>query len=788
MKPHRIIGQRRVKIDAVEKTTGAALYTDDLRLPRMLYARLLRSVHAHALIKRINLQPALELPGVEVVICGRDLPEKFGVLPRNQDETAMAMDRVRYVGEPVAAVAARDEATAERACELIEVEYEVLPAILTIEDAIEAEQSIHDWTRKPNAHKVVSLEFGEIEHGFARADHIREDVFFYEGSNHAALEQHAALAQYDPEGKLTVWSGTQVPHYLHRALSIVLGMPANRIRVVVPSVGGGFGGKSEPFGFEFCVAELARRSGRPVKISLTREEVFYTHRGRHPVKMLLKTGVRSDGTLTALSARAFLDGGAFSSFGIATAYYVGSLLPLTYKLPAYSFDGVRLFTNKPPCGPKRGHGAPQPRFAWEIQLDKIAQDLDIDPIELRQRNLVEAHSMTMNSLRISSCGLKECLDRVTEASRWNERYTDLPRGKGLGVAVSAYLSGTATTMWHPELPHSGVYVQLDRLGGVAVFCGSAEIGQGSDDLLAGIVAEELGLYPEDVRVITGDTGITPVDLGSYSSRVTFMSGNAAIAAATELRAKLFDVTAEKLQVPVDRLEAADYCIFDRTNPAVSIPYVDAVVLAEARHGTLGATGSYFPPKLGGDYPGAVIGTSPAYSFSACVAEVSVDLETGQVTVDKLWVAHDCGKALNPPVVEGQIQGCAYMGLGEAILEAQTFDKRGLHLAPSLLEYQLPTSMETPPIEVFLVESDDPEGPYGAKEAGEGPENPIVPAISNAVWRATGIRFDDVPLSAEKVYQALFPTPASPERKIPMPDYQFPEPLRPATPEARRVKL
>lgn len=772
----RIIGHSRPKVDAISKATGALKYADDIFLPRMAYARLLRSPHPHALIRSINIERARELPGVLAVLTGGDLPTRFGVLANNEDETALAIDRVRYIGEPVAAVAAMDEATAEQAVALIPVDYEELEPILSIEQALAAgTDRIHDWTRRPNVHKHIALEFGDVSAAFDAADYVREDTFYYEGSGHVALEEHAVVASFERDGKLTVWSGTQVPHYLHRALSKVLGIPDGHVRVIVPGVGGGFGGKSEPFGFEFCTAELSRRTGRPVKLSLTREEVFYTHRGRHPGQIWIKTGVKKDGTLTGLAVRAFLDGGAYSSFGIATTFYVGSLLPLTYKLPAYRYEGIRVFTNKPPCGPKRGHGANQPRYAWEVQLDKIAEDLGIDPIDLRLRNLIEPYSTTMNSLRVTSCGLRECIEKVAAASGWYERRASLPRGKGLGVAVSGYLSGTATTMWHPTLPHSGAYVQLDRGGGVTVFCGSAEIGQGSYHLLAAIVAEELGLYPEDVRVIAGDTGITPVDLGSYSSRVTLMSGNAVFQAVTRLREKLFQVASQLLEVSPEQLAVGDYKIYDATDTSNAIAFVDAVVRAEARFGTLGATGSYTPPRLGGEYRGAVIGTSPAYSYTACVAEVSTDLETGHVKVDRMWVAHDCGRALNPALVAGQIHGCAYMGIGEALMEAQTFDKRGLHLAPSLLEYHLPTSLETPEIETIIVEAIDAEGPYGAKEAGEGPEVPIVPALSNAVYQATGIRFDDIPLHAHKIQRALAAGVKQVGPATKLPAYTFPEP-------------
>lgn len=774
----RIIGKSRPKVDAVSKVTGAAKYGDDIFLPRMAYGKLLRSTQPHARIRDIEIGRALALPGVLAVITGRDLPTHYGILPNNQDETALAMDRVRYIGEPVAAVAALDEATAERACDLIEVTYEPLKPIFSIEDAVSpGAQAIHEWTRIPNAHKIVALEFGDVDAAFARADLVREDTFFYEGSSHVPLETHAVIAKYE-NGHLTLWSGTQVPHYVHRALAQVMDIPYGRVRVILPVIGGAFGGKSEPLSFEFCASELSRRTGRPIKIVLTREEQYYTHRGRHPAKMWMKTGVKRDGELTGLAAKIFLDGGAFSSFGIASTYYTGALTPITYKLPAYKFEGVRVFTNKPPCGPKRGHGGPQPRFAFEIQLDKIAEELGIDPVDLRLRNVIEPYSTTVNSLRVTSCGLRECIEKVEDASGWRERRAQLPSGTGLGFAVSAYLSGTGTTMWHPDLPHSGAHVQLDRGGAISVFCGSSEIGQGSDHLLAALVAEELGVYPEDVRVIAGDTGTTPVDLGSYSSRVTFMSGNAVLKAASELKDKLRQVASEVLEVAPEELEFDDYRIIDRNDRANAISLVDAIVRAEARFGTLGATGSYSPPRLGGNYRGSVIGTSPAYSFTACVAQVNVNHDTGEVQVEKLWVAHDCGRALNPALVHGQIQGCAYMGVGEALMETQRVDKRGLHMSPSLLEYRLPTSLETPEIETILVQAIDPEGPYGAKEAGEGPQNPIVPAISNAVYQATGIRFDDIPLNADKVYSALHRKANRKETLFTVPNFRFPEPERP----------
>ncbi len=416
---YRVVGTPRPKVDAYGKVTGRALYADDIMLPRMLYGRLLRSPHPHARILSIDTRAALALPGVLAVIIGEDLPRKYGILPSSQDEYALAIDKVRYVGDPIAAVAALDPDILDEALRLIRVEYEVLPALMSIDEALaHPETKINDEARVGNIHKAVSYEFGEIEAGFAEADYVREDWFYYEGNNHAPMEEHACVANWEPNpadpvgGRLTLWSSTQTPHYVHREVSKVLDLPRSHVRVIAPNVGGGFGGKSDPFSHEICACELARRTGRPVKITCTREEVFLNHRGRHPVKMWIKTGVKRDGTLTAMHFRSFLDGGAYGSYGIATTYYTGALQTVTYTLPAYKFEGMRLFTNKPPCGPKRGHGTTQPRYAVEVHLDKLAHDLGLDPIELRRRNLIQPYTRTINGLRITSCALGECLDAV----------------------------------------------------------------------------------------------------------------------------------------------------------------------------------------------------------------------------------------------------------------------------------------------------------------------------------------------------------------------------------------
>ncbi|HVR89352.1 MAG TPA: molybdopterin cofactor-binding domain-containing protein [Candidatus Limnocylindria bacterium] len=750
-----ILGRRLPKVNSWAHLTGSAKYADDIILPRMLYGRLLRSTEAHARIKRLDVSRALAYPGVIAIVTGADMPEKMGIMPSTQDETALAVDKVRYVGEPVAAIAALDEDIAFDALSLIDVEYEPLEPILGIEEALTRDDvKIHDESKRGNVFKEVHLSFGDLDKAFAEADHVREDWFFFEGNTHAPIESHSCVANGEANGNVTLWTCTQVPHYLHRELEKVLGVPRARIRVIATPNGGAFGGKSDPFAHEFAACLLALRTKRPVKFTLDREEVFYAHRGRHPVKMRIKTGVKQDGEITGVHFQSWLDGGAYASYGIATTYYTGALLTVTYRVPAYKFDGVRVYTNKPPCGPKRGHGTTQPRYAFECQLDKIAEDLGLDPLEYRKRILQPANSRTVNDLRITTMGLGECLERVGEATGYSKKHGKLAPGKGIGLAGSAYISGAGLPIYWNEMPHSGATVKIDRGGGVTVYCGTAELGQGSDNMLASITAETLGVLPEDVHVVSGDTSLAPVDLGSYSSRVTFMAGNAVKDAASRLREQLVCVVAERLGVPAARVVTALGRVFDRDDPETGLTFVEAAVAAEARYGTLSAAGWYKPPPgIGGTFKGAGVGPTPAYSYQACVAEVRVDLETGVLTVDRMVTAHDCGRALNPVNVEGQIEGSMYMGYGEVIGEEQVF-RGGLHKKPSLLDYKIPTSLDTPRLEAIIVESVDAEGPYGGKEAGEGPLNPAIPAIANAVYDAIGIRFDETPITPDKILDAL----------------------------------
>jgi 4-hydroxybenzoyl-CoA reductase subunit alpha len=776
-----VIGRSLPKVDAAAKVAGQTVFADDLVLPRMAFAKLLRSPHPHARIRGIDVSRAASHPGVLATLVGSELPIPFGILPVSQDEHALALDKARFVGDPVAAVAALDEETAEEALKLIDVDYEVLRPLMSIEDALaHPEPRIHEYGARGNVQKEVSFDFGNVNEGFAEADHVREDTFFFEGNTHLPLEQHAAVAAHGPDGRLTLWSATQTPHYVHRALAKVLEMPPSLIRVIACPNGGGFGGKSDPFGHEIAAAKLSMKTGRPVKITLTREEVFYCHRGRHPVKMWVKTGLKKDGAITAMHFRSLLDGGGYGSYGVASLYYTGALQTVTYRIPRYKFEGARVFTNKPPCGPKRGHGTPQPRFALECHIDRFCHDLGIDPVRWRVENTLPPDTITANQLRVRTIGLRGCLERVVEASGYREKRGRLGPGRGIAIAGSAYLTGANLPIYWNEMPHSGVQMKVDRGGGVTVFCGSTDIGQGSDSVLAYVAAEELGVRPEDVRVVSADTDLTPVDLGSYSSRVTLMTGNAAIQAARKLRRLILDAAARKLGVPFERLLAADRQIWDAADPARSLGFAEAAVLAESDHGTLGAVGSYKPPRSVARWKGAGVGPTPTYSYSAAAVELTVDRETGVIRVDKVWIAHDVGRALNPLLVIGQVEGSVYMALGEALMEEQAF-RKGRHKIPSLLEYKSPTTLEMPPVESILVETLDPEGPYGAKECGQGPLLPVIPAVANAIFDALGVLVDEVPVTPEKVLAVLEGRYRAPR----MPDHRYPEtvvvpPLDPAT--------
>jgi 4-hydroxybenzoyl-CoA reductase subunit alpha len=754
----------------------------------MLHCKLLRSHVPHAEILHIDVTRAKAVAGVHLILTGEDFPVTYGILPVSQDERPLCKNKVRFVGDPVAAVIAIDEVTAEQAARLIDVRYR---SLTTVSDPVKAlskdTERLHEYSEEGNIHKRLAYSFGDVDETFANSAHVFEDVFFYQGNTHLALEQHAAVADPDPDGRVTLWSSTQCPHYVHRALAKALEIPATQIRVIACPNGGGFGGKTDVFNHEIVVVKAALRCGRPVKIGLTREEVFYCHRGRHPVLMKIRTGVDSDGKLTGMHLQTLLDGGAYGSYGVASTFYTGALQPVTYHLPRYRFDACRVFTNKPPCGPKRGHGTPQPRFGQEVQLDKIAEKLKKDPAELRLAMVEKPDTLTANYLKIGTIGLEECIRRVVARSKWSDKYRKLPLGRGVGLACGAYLSGAGHAIYWNKMPHSGVQLKLDRSGAVTIFCGSTDIGQGSNDVLVTLVAEVLGIPPGVVSYVSGDTALTPVDLGSYSSRVTLMTGNAAIQAAERAREMLVTAAAEKMDVPGERLRFADGSVFDVEDPDTAMSFREAVISAESRFGTLSTVGSYAPPQPAAKFKGGGVGPSPAYSYSTAVVDLEVDTTTGMIIVNRVYIAHDIGRSLNPVLVKGQVIGGVYMGLGEALMEEQDFRRMPpklsdalVHRCPSMLDYKSLCSVDMPEVIVDLVEDPDPNGPFGAKEVGQGPLLPIMPAVANAVFDAVGVRIDEVPITPDKVLKALDQKASGGEGRVgptSFPDIQWPEPYR-----------
>src|SRR5450432_1555066 len=559
-----IIGKPTAMVDAAQKTTGAGKYTDDLSLPGMLVGKILHSPFPHARIKSIDTTRAEQLDGVVAVVVGSDAPNPYGILPVGHDEHALAVDKVRYVGDNVACVAAISEAIAEKALELIDVGYEILPAYFDPEESMKAQSDLIHDNKPGNLEKDYHHSFGDPDRGFAAADHIAEARFIANEVTHAAMEPHSTLASFevDPHtgkpGRLTVWSSTQVPYYLQHKLSLVLEMPMQQIRVIKPLVGGGFGGKSEVIPLEIIAAVAARKAQAPVKITYTREEVFWAHRGRPRTIIDLKTGVKNDGRITAVKARVVQDGGAYCSYGVVTILYSGALLGALYDIPNIQYDGFRVLTNKPACGAMRGHGTVNVRFAFESQMDEIAATLNLDPADVRRVNLLKPPTVTVNGLRVLSYGLPECIDQVITRSGWNERRGKLPKGRGLGMACSHYVSGAANSIIRSDMPHSTVNIKIDRDGGVVVYTGASEIGQGSDTMTAQIAAEVLGCSLARVRVIAADTDLTPIDIGSYSSRVTFMAGNATLRAAQEVKKQISAAAAKKMNCsPNDLVFAND---------------------------------------------------------------------------------------------------------------------------------------------------------------------------------------------------------------------------------------
>ncbi|OIQ94640.1 4-hydroxybenzoyl-CoA reductase subunit alpha [mine drainage metagenome] len=749
-------GSRIPLVDGIEKVTGRARYTADLFAPEALAGRIYRSPYAHAEILELDLSAALALPGVVAIVTGEDCAHPYGVLPISENEFPMARGRVRYIGEPVAAVAAVDDATAAKAIGLIRMKVRELPAYFAAADARAPDAVLLHENRAGNLEREVHNEFGDTAAGFAGADLVREETFHCAEVTHVPMETNAAMAAYDPErDQLTFHSVTQVPYYVHLSLARCMNLDTSRIRVIKPFVGGGFGARVEVLNFEMVCGILARAARGTVRMKLSREETFLTHRGRPETDIRIKIGLTREGKITACEMEQTQRGGAFAGYGIVTILYSGALLNGLYDIPAVKYDGYRVYSNTPPCGAMRGHGTVNSRFAFEALLDTMAKELGLDPIAVRRNNLLVAPTDTINGLKVMSYGLPDCLERVEQASGWQARIGKLPKGHGLGIACSHFVSGSAKPIHFTGQPHATIILKLDFDAGITILTGAADIGQGSSTVITQAVVEVLGVDYGRVRIIANDSAITPKDNGSYSSRVTFMVGNAAIDAAENLKKILVEAAARRLQVEPARVDCLGeaYCVAGE--PDRMVGFNEVVKEALVATGMLSVKGTYTCPVefQGGKHRGGAVGSTMGFSYAATVVEVKVDEELGRVEVVKVWTALDCGFAINPLSVEGQIHGSVWMGMGQALSE-ETLYKDGRHIAASVLEYHVPTIIESPDIEVHIVESIDPNGPFGAKEASEGSLASMPPAIVAAVANAIGVKLTELPLTPDRVLDAL----------------------------------
>jgi 4-hydroxybenzoyl-CoA reductase alpha subunit len=751
MKPYATIGKDIPRTDSREKATGAAMYTDDMKLPGMLYGRLLRSPLPHARIVSIDTRRAARLPGVKCVITGEDTPKvKYGnwrLFPSTQDEYPLAVEKVRFIGDEVAAVAAVDKETAEEALALIDVVYEELPAVYSVDDSLAPDAPVIHGETPSNISVDRKISYGDVERGFAESDYVREDTFTVQAVSPGYLEPCACLARAEIDGRITLWTSTQTPYIVQCLLASTLGMRENDIRVIKPYVGGGFGGKMELRPWEFCAAFMARRTGRPVKFTLTREDELSYGRRRHPMKLWSKVGFKKDGTLVAKDLKILLDGGAYNAMGPTATFLCGNFGAMLYRYPNYRFLGQHVYTNKPPASAMRGFGAPQSLFAAETQMNIAAEELGIDPIDLRIKNAMVTGDQIPDVATVSSCGFIECLEAAAEMSGWREKRRSLPEGRGIGIGCYSFISGGVFNWFNTQYPFSAAEVRVFDDGTAHLLTMASDIGQGADTVLKQILAEELGLRMEDIRLTAADTAITPqADLGTWGSRVTLMAGNAILDAARQIKEKLFGAVSARFNLNVifdmectgGRVQAKG-----KADRGMSFGEAVAAVQKANRGEPLVARGYYTPRNKGL--------VTPAFSFGAQVAEVAVDPDTGVVKVEKMWTAHDCGTVINPMAVEGQLEGSIHMGLGYALSEQFQVEK-GRTLNTTFLDYKMPTAADMPPGESVCIQTYEPEGPMGAKEAGEGLASPTAPAIAEAVFDATGFRCRDLPITPEKILE------------------------------------
>jgi 4-hydroxybenzoyl-CoA reductase alpha subunit len=746
---YSVIGKNVHRVDGTEKVTGHAQYTFDLVLPEMLYGKVLRSPHPHAKILKIDTSKAEKMIGVKAVVTGKDtIGKKQGIwrrFPELCDEEILCRTKVRYIGDPVAAVAAIDEETAEAALDLIEVEYEPLPAVYDPMDAIqENAPQLHEGVEL-NINVNRHIEWGDVDEAFKKCDYIREDQFRCPSQHHMCMETHCAISSFGYDGKLTVWTSTQSNYYIQALLGGMLGMREGDIRVFKPPTGGGFGSKFELDSAQFCSAVLSKKICKPVKIVLTREEEFTATKRRTPMYYNLRLGAKKDGTLLAKEVRVLTDGGAYTGMGATALYLTGFFSSFPYKYPNYRYDGYRAYTNTAPTSAMRGFGAPQSTYAGETQLNLLAKDLGIDPVEIRRKNAMTPNYVVPGQAFIQSCGFSECLDAIEKHIKDKGK---LPENHGVGIAAYGFMSGGIFNWFDTPYAFSSAMVRVAADGKVDLYTGANDCGQGSDTTLSMICAEELGVSLDDVRVHAEDTSVSPPDLGSWGSRETLMNGNACKMAAADAKRQILEFAQAKLgpNIVYD-LDIKDGWIHLVDRPERGIKLVD--IMKEVIRGKDGemiiGRGHYTPHRKGM--------ISPAYSFGLQEVEIEIDYETGKYKLVDVTTAHESGTVINPVGITGQLEGAIQMAGGYGYCEDQPMDN-GKILNPSIGDYQMIRSLDMPETNILEIDTYEPEGPFGAKEAGEGLTNPTAAAISNAVFNATGKVVRQLPITPERLFEVL----------------------------------
>jgi 4-hydroxybenzoyl-CoA reductase alpha subunit len=750
------IGKRLPRVDAVVKATGEAKYAGDLSLPGMLHGKILPSPYPHARVLDIDIGKARQLAGVHAVITGKDtIGFKAGGISAQGDEPYLALNKVRFIGDAVAAVAAIDEETAEAALDLIRVEYEELPAVVDPLKAMDDDAPlIHDQAPRNISFKT-DLAYGDVDQAFRECDYMRQDRFETAPIRHGFLEPHAALAVWDHSGRVSFWGSKQSPYFTYRNLAKALNIPLSQVRVIQPYIGGGFGGKNEMFNVDFCAALLSQKTGKPVKIVVSQEEVLFAYRQRHPTFIDLKTGLKKDGTILALEADIIADGGAYLSIGALSLYLMCAFFCMPYRLPNMKARGYRVYTNTQPSCAMRGHGVPQSRFAAEVQLDLAAKEMGIDPVDLRLKNALKPGETTPNGFKITSCGLEESIVGARKIiDRWKkqQKKDNGPKKRGIGIGCYGYVSGPRMAGHNT----AGAVIKVHEDGGISLATGSTDVGQGSDTVLSQIAAEVLGVRLEDIRYGMVDSDITPLDPGTFGSRVTFVTGNAVRIAAEDARGQLAEVAADALEANSRDIVFRDRKVYVAGSPERSMAFSKLVKIAQYSGSgkTILGRGYWAPEGL--EVPNFKTGVgnmSAAYSFGTQVAEVEVDTETGFTHVTRMAMVHDCGQPVNEMLMEGQLEGSAIGGVGHTLME-EIIRKEGRTMNPSFLEYRMPTTLDVCPLEIRHTDTYEEMGPFGAKETGEGIQVAVVPAIVNGIQDAVGVAFKRIPVTPVMVLDAL----------------------------------